>query len=239
MVSVVVIGGILLVVGAYFLSRRQAGKRQQAYIDDYPFHPAIRSKLAAKHPQLTEGQLDLVFQGLRDYFHICNMAGAKRMVAMPSQVVDDAWHEFILFTRAYQQFCRHALGRYLHHTPAEAMAGPTTAQESIKRAWRLACAKEGLNPRGAYVLPLLFAIDSELNIPGGFVYVPDCRNPNSPNYNQGQCASHIGCAAGCSGDTGALRSDSSSGGVGDGFGGDGFGGDGCGGAGCSGGCGGD
>ncbi len=51
---------------------------------------------------------------------------------MPSQVVDDAWHEFILFTRAYQQYCNKALGRYLHHTPAEAMDSPTIAQEGNK-----------------------------------------------------------------------------------------------------------
>lgn len=68
------------------------------------------------------------------------------MVAMPSQVVDDGWHEFILFTRSYKSFCKKALGRFLHHTPTEAMRTPTSAQEGIKRAWRLACAKENNNP---------------------------------------------------------------------------------------------
>lgn len=223
------VGGALLLAVAVFLGRRLSSQRQLAYIDDYSFHPAIRKKLSTLHPQLSEGQLDLVFQGLRDYFHISNKAGKRRMVAMPSQVVDDAWHEFILFTRAYEQFCRKALGRYLHHTPAEAMAGPTVAQDGIKRAWRLACAKDGVNPKGAYVLPLLFAIDKELNIPNGFVYVPDCRNPKSPHYNQGQCASHIGCGGGCGGDSGALRGDSS-----DGLGGSDGGGVGCGGGGCGG-----
>ena len=61
---------------------------------------------------------------------------------MPSQVVDDAWHTFILFTRNYELFCRKAFGRFLHHTPAEAMAGQTTATEGIKRTWRIACQLE-------------------------------------------------------------------------------------------------
>ncbi len=150
---------------------------------------------------------------------------------MPSQVVDDAWHEFILFTRAYQQYCNKALGRYLHHTPAEAMDSPTIAQEGIKRAWRLACAKDETDPRAPIILPLLFAIDAQLNIENGFRYAPDCRNSNSPNYGSGYCASHIGCSSGCAGDSGALSSDSG----GDGGFFDGFGGS----DGCGGGCGGD
>jgi len=201
--SIFVITGI---AAAIVFMRRGGQKRQLAFIDQYQFHPAIRKKVAAKHPQLSDNQLDLVFDGLRDYFHICNQAG-KKMVAMPSQVVDDAWHEFILFTRAYQQYCNKALGRYLHHTPAEAMATPTFAQQGIKRAWRLACAKDGISPVAPKILPLLFAIDGELNIANGFRYNPDCRNPNSSNVGSGYCASHIGCSSGCAGDSGALPGD--------------------------------
>jgi hypothetical protein len=79
---------------------------------------------------------------------------------MPSQVVDDAWHEFILFTRQYQQFCERGLGRFLHHTPAEAMRSPTDAQDGIKRAWRLACQRDGIDPKAPQSLPLLFALDA-------------------------------------------------------------------------------
>ncbi|MEE3371137.1 MAG: hypothetical protein VX346_17525 [Planctomycetota bacterium] len=35
----------------------------------------------------------------------------------PSHVVDLAWHEWILFTRAYTEFCQTQFGRYIHHTP--------------------------------------------------------------------------------------------------------------------------
>ena len=36
---------------------------------------------------------------------------------MPSKAVDEAWHEMILMTREYTEFCERAFGRYLHHTP--------------------------------------------------------------------------------------------------------------------------
>lgn len=35
----------------------------------------------------------------------------------PSHKVDLAWHEFILFTRAYHRFCESYFGEYIHHTP--------------------------------------------------------------------------------------------------------------------------
>lgn len=173
----------------------QKRRAQLQYIDDYVFLPAITGKLKAKHPLLHEAQLDLVFWGLRDYFYICNEAQG-RMVSMPSQAVDDAWHEFILFSAEYEKFCQNAFGRFLHHTPAEAMRTPTAAQDGIKLAWRLACVKEGIDPKKPAKLPLLFAIDS-LVIEGGFNYRLDCKFLTS-GYHE-FCASDIGCGGGCGG----------------------------------------
>ena len=173
----------------YALARQSS---QLRYIGNYRFHPAIRQKLKNKHPSLSDEQLDKVFQALRDYFYICNRA-KRRMVAMPSQVVDDAWHEFILFTRSYERFCQQAYGKFLHHTPAEAMRTPTSAQDGIKRAWRLACLKEKISPKTPSRLPLLFALDAQLAISNGFIYSLNCI-PGSGSY----CVNHIGCGGGCS-----------------------------------------
>jgi len=222
------------VVAVFFLLlfswwwRRQARRRRADYLDGFEFHPGVVKKFREVRPELTPQQEELVFAALRDYFHLCNSAGRK-MVAMPSQVVDDAWHAFILFTRAYQQFCRRAFGRFLHHTPAEAMKSPTMAGEGIRRAWRLACARDGVDPKHPRSLPLLFAIDAQLNIPNGFYYVPDCKAvPSRRDGNGTYCGSHVGCASGCGGDSGS----DSGGGLFDGWGGDGD-------SGCGGGCGGD
>lgn len=216
----------LFLVLVYVLVRRTRAKRL-AYIENYEFHPAIAKKVKGAYPHLSDEEIDIVFDALRDYFHICNL-GRKRMVSMPSQVVDVAWHEFILFTRTYKNFCNKAIGRFLHHTPTEAMKTPTLAQEGIKRAWRLACAKEKINPATPVRLPLLFAIDGMLNVEDGFKYSLNCEDKSSPLYRDGYCAGHIGCASGCAGDSGG--SSNSSGGFFDGFGDSG----GCGGSGCSG-----
>lgn len=198
-------------------------KAQLAYIESYRFHSVIGKKVKDKYPHLNSEQIDLVLSGLKDYFYICNKAKG-RMVSMPSQVVDVAWHEFILFTRSYEAFCKKALGRFLHHSPTEAMRTPTMAQDGIKRAWRLACAKGSINPATPTHLPLLFAIDSRLGIEDGFKYSLNCKDRSSSRYGDGYCAAHIGCASGCAGNSGAPSSSA------DGIGGDS--------SGCGGGCGG-
>jgi hypothetical protein len=211
---------LALVVLATLLWRKWSRQRRAAYLENYPYEQYLDRRLAAKRPELTAEQRAEVLLALRDYFQICRMAG-RRMVAMPSQVVDDAWHEFILFTRQYERFCRHGFGRFLHHTPAEAMRSPTDATEGIQRAWRLACAKEGINPKKPDRLPRLFALDASLVIAGGFFYQLDCMAAKPGAASDGFCASHIGCGGGCSGDSGGSSDSSSDGG-----------------SGCSGGCGG-
>lgn len=185
---------ILAVVFVLYLKRVE--KQRERFILTYEFPQRVKSKLKSTYPHLNDTHVEQVIRALKEYFIICNVA-QKRMVSMPSQAVDLVWHEFILFTRIYEDFCRQGFGKYLHHTPAEAMKTPTLAQDGIKRAWRLSCVRESINLKSPERLPLLFAIDAELNIPDGFRYALDCsRSPDGSTY----CASNIGCGGGCGGD---------------------------------------
>ena len=194
---------VALIVG-YFLKKEQK-KKQLFFIQNYKFSPVLIKRVKEKHDYLTDANMRKVINALRDYFYICNQANGK-MVAMPSEIVDVAWHEFLLFTRDYQFFCNKGIGRFLHHTPTEAMKSKTSAQEGIKRAWRLACAKEGINPQSPTKLPPIFAIDKVLKIKGGFHYQLNCK-ANSVGSSStscgGYCVTHIGCASGCSGESGS------------------------------------
>lgn len=201
-------GPVLFVVGQARLSR----------IERYPFPPYLADRLADTYPELSPEHRQKVLQGLREFFVVSAMARGRR-IAMPSRAVDAAWHEFILSTRAYRDFCDRALGRFLHHTPAEAMESRTHAQEGIRRAWRLACRREGIDPARPSRMPLLFALDAQLAIPDGFVYRLDCLRERAPGDTGGggaYCAGHIGCSSsgggcggdgGCSGDGGSCGGD--------------------------------
>ncbi|MGD8477272.1 MAG: hypothetical protein PVI98_08990 [Burkholderiales bacterium] len=194
---------IVIMLAFYMIWARSS---QRAHITNYAFPEGLRSKFREAHPELTPGQQRQVFEGLRQWFMICNRAG-DRFVSMPSQVVDEAWHTFILFTRNYEQFCRKAFGRFLHHTPAEAIDNQTTAGDGIRRAWRIACQMENIDPRAPRHLPMLFAMDAALAVPGGFHYELDCK-PGGNTY----CAGGIGCSSGCGSGENAVGTDSGCGG---------------------------
>jgi hypothetical protein len=181
----------LIMIRSIYKSRMRA--KRKARIEDYQFPARVRQKVHEKYTHLTSDQVDEVIKGLKTYFQVCNISG-KKMVSMPSQVVDVAWHEFILFTRNYEVFCKNALGRFLHHTPAEAMPEPTVAQKGIKRTWRISCYLENISADTPTTLPALFAIDAKLEIPDGFNYSLDCKKTGD-----GYCAAHIGCGSGCGG----------------------------------------
>lgn len=210
----------LLLIASIIVWRSRTRHTRERFINQFDYARLLDARLAMKRTELNARQRAVVFQALAEYFHLCRMAG-QRMVSMPSQVVDDAWHEFILFTRNYDTFCHKGLGRFLHHIPAESMSSPTQAQDGIKRAWNLACRREGINPRSPQRLPLLFSIDHELGIANGFHYVPDCKGQPSRSDGSGTvyCGSHIGCGSGCGG------SSDGGGDAGSGCGGGGCGGD--------------
>ena len=189
-VIIAVIAAILLYTWRSNASTPPAtNQEQEHYIATYTFPSSLATTIHMKYPHLSSDQVSLALDGLREFFYACQRA-SKVMMAMPSQVVDVAWHEFILSTRDYEQFCQHAFGRFLHHTPAEAMKKPEKAQDGIKRIWKSACTHEGIDPTSPHRLPLLFALDTELEIPDGFKYSLDCQQPGSHTF----CAKHIGCA---------------------------------------------
>jgi len=192
------------VIYIFLKNKRQ---RQMAFIQALIFPEGLNIRLKESYPHLTEHDIELVLTGLRDFLLFCHQARNK-MVSMPSQVVDDAWHELILFTRTYELLCKKAFGRFLHHTPTESMSTPTVAQEGIKRAWRLACAQSNINPKKPQHLPLLFALDEKLKIEAGFIYSLNCKDKSSGNH--GFCATHIGCSSGCSGTSGSSSTDGGS-----------------------------
>lgn len=179
---------IAFAVAIYFLLLRKRTNQREDFIDAFQFPTRLSEQLLKTYPHLKPYQAENIIEGLRAYFHLCRLTNRK-MVAMPSQAVDMAWHEFILFTKAYQQFCHQAFGYFLHHTPAEAMQDKHSAQEGIQTAWTAACKRESINAHKPTRLPLIFAIDALYQIPDGFYYQIDCTQPNSAN--KGFCATNI------------------------------------------------
>lgn len=165
---------------------RRARARRSDFIRTYELPPGLVDRFAAQYPQLSARDRHLVARGLRQFFTAYLDTGF-RPVAMPSQVVDTLWHEFILYTRHYQHFCRKAFGRFLHHTPAVALGANRQTNTRLRRVWQQTCRQEGIDPSRPKRLPLIFLLDEQLGISDGFRYALDChglRQHDSPASTQ-------------------------------------------------------
>jgi hypothetical protein len=172
--TIFIIGlGMLGILMWWWRASRQKKKGRTTYIRAYTFPFALRDKLAGKYPHLTGEQLDQVIRALRQYFLICLEAGAasgRSSVGMPSKVVDEAWHAFILMSREYTAFCQKAFGRYLHHTPESQMK--VAIEKPLINALHQIRTRPGGSTGWAMLagIPLIFAIDKAFAIPDGYYY---------------------------------------------------------------------
>jgi hypothetical protein len=240
-IGVLVLGLVIAAVLSGALKAWQESARRQ-FIREARLPPFLLDKLRDLYPQLQPRDTELVVRGLRQFF-MAHLRSKRQFVGMPSKVVDAAWHEFILHTQAYQQWCRYAFGGMLHHTPAEVLGRSANRNDGLRRTWYWACKEESVDPRQPSRLPLLFALDAKFAIAGGFSYVPDCGDIDRAARSGTHCGADFGdtgsdSGSGDSGGFGGSESSGGDGGSSDGSSGS-DGGSGCGGGGCGGGGGGD
>ena len=241
-VGVLVLGLVIAVVLNGALKAWQESARRQ-FVREARLPPFLLEKLREIYPQLQPRDAELVVRGLRQFF-MAHLRSGRAFVGMPSKLVDAAWHEFILHTQAYQQWCRYAFGGMLHHTPAEVLGRSAQRNDGLRRTWYWACKEESIDERRPSRLPLLFALDGKFGIEGGFRYLPDCRDIDRAAGSDAHCGTSFSDASSGSGDAGGFGgSESAADSSGDGGtssgGGSSDSGSGCGGGGCGGGGGGD
>lgn len=66
--------------------------------------------------KIPEEEAEDIFIETRKFLYISRMPG----IFIPDDllIVDEMWHNFILFTKEYQRFCNEHFGSYIHHLPA-------------------------------------------------------------------------------------------------------------------------
>jgi hypothetical protein len=238
MFVIVFIVAIISIFVALFLAAAWYQAKRVEFIKTYSFPKGLYDKLKKKHPDIGPKEFQLVNLALKQFF-LAHLNSGKKYVSMPSQIVDDLWHEFILYTRGYEKFCSRAFGRFMHHTPAVVMSPSKTDNEGLRRVWWYCCKEENIDPKQSTRLPLLFAVDKKLGIKNGFVYSLDCKRISDSGSAAGG-----GCSGGtthCTTDFSDSSIDGGTSGFGDSSSGDDSSGDsssdggsGCGGGGCGG-----
>lgn len=76
-------------------------------------HDGLVERLEDKM-NLTHQAAEELFEDLKRFLYLC--ASTDEPLA-PSEMIDEAWHNFILFTKDYGTFCKRYAGRFIHHFP--------------------------------------------------------------------------------------------------------------------------
>ncbi len=210
---------------------------------------AFASKLSRKLGWTHEFAL----RAIEEYRKFVYLGVASDFVVTPPKIIDQVWHEHLLFSRPYREFCRDVLERDFDHNPELVPSDEQTEAFHSQYAATLEFYRDEFNvmpPADIWGTPKFATDDSRIEMPEpakrardeGMVY----SGGDAPLFllfdgegadgDGGGSMPEFGGGGGFSGGgSGNSWGDSS----GSGQGGDGGGGDGGGGSGCSSGCGGD
>jgi len=95
-------------------------KRSLKKLQEYQMNPAILVRLRRKFPfdQMSNHEINVCISEFKKFMAILAIGRTeKKKVAMTSEIVDQVWHEFILFTKDYIEFSFAVRGDYIHHSP--------------------------------------------------------------------------------------------------------------------------
>ena len=95
-----------------------------SYAPVLDFHaPYLIEKLVKERIVDSADEGEALFAEARKYL-ILSYVDTEVSWNMYSARVDEVWHQFVLFTAQYAEFCRRYFGLYLHHNPSNAPEAP-------------------------------------------------------------------------------------------------------------------
>ncbi|WP_337103894.1 hypothetical protein [Paenibacillus sp. YIM B09110] len=106
---------------------RSAAERLESALG-LDFEARIKERVLKEQPRLTDNEWKWTWFELKRYFLMC---ATVRSVPMYSRSADAIWHEMLMFTREYEQFCTKFSGDLIHHAPHAAGVQPDPGE----RAW--------------------------------------------------------------------------------------------------------
>jgi hypothetical protein len=85
--------------------------------------PYLVEKLLKERIITSEAEARALFREVKRYFFL-SRSDESRIWEMYSSRIDEVWHQFVLFTRQYFDFCSRYYGGYLPHSPSNAPDSP-------------------------------------------------------------------------------------------------------------------
>lgn len=159
----------LLLTNVDLIDCKESKIKRINFINDYIFPRYLINRFVKENSEINHHESKVVIRALKDYFIMGVCAYPNGSIAMPSHIVDQLWHTFLIFTPDYTSFCQKAFGYYFHHIPDE-VDGVANDKNVKIRTWELACELDKISPWNAPALPLIFDVDRICNIKKGKRY---------------------------------------------------------------------
>jgi hypothetical protein len=89
-------------------------------LEKYEIPSGVIERIKPKDPfdKMTDAQIREIVNEFKKFMAIVVMNHkTDNRVEMVSELVDEVWHTFILFTNEYKKFCNTLVGEYIHHEP--------------------------------------------------------------------------------------------------------------------------
>ncbi len=93
--------------------------------------PYLEEKLLDEKKFGSKKEYQKVFSEFKKYVFLTQIS-LKKPLGMSSRKVDEIWHQFILFTPQYHQFCNDYLNGYLHHSPHTSKTSSSKKKEGAR-----------------------------------------------------------------------------------------------------------
>lgn len=100
---------------------------------DYDFDQVVRRYQDKLELSLEEAKE--LFEDTKKFLYLC---GTNRDLRLsPTEALDKGWHEFLMYTKQYREFCNRYFGEVIHHVPRDP-ENPPTGPNGILLARKLA-----------------------------------------------------------------------------------------------------
>ncbi len=99
----------------------------------YDIPSGVRERLTKEYPfsRMSSDEIDACLIEFKKFVAVLLiLREQKQRVAMVSEIIDEVWHTFVLFTIEYAEFSRKVAGEYIHHIPNRS---PQTAGHDAAR----------------------------------------------------------------------------------------------------------
>jgi hypothetical protein len=80
---------------------------------------------------VTEEEADDIFCETKKFIYLCSM-DKDAFISEDMLIIDEMWHNFILFTPDYKHFCDTYFNRFIHHVPSPKKEKETYATALIR-----------------------------------------------------------------------------------------------------------